>query len=177
MQEQRMRHDGFPFASLTAMSMTSISDAVAYIVTSLLWFCQHGHSKSAYKGHCASHVKSDARCVCKPAYQICVYRCAAKILSLCQTLISQWWHCAQATEQVAEEQKEATARTAKMRTLGNIRLIAELFKKSVVPEKIVLVCVQDLMGDPKQEPSENNVEVCRMVPMFPSPATLSQPPP
>lgn len=47
-----------------------------------------------------------------------------------------------------------------MRTLGNIRLIAELFKKSVVPEKIVLVCVQDLMGDPKQEPSENNVEVC-----------------
>ena len=46
-----------------------------------------------------------------------------------------------------------------MRTLGNIRLIAELFKKSVVPEKIVLVCVQDLMGDPKQEPSENNVEV------------------
>lgn len=65
----------------------------------------------------------------------------------------------QATEQVAEEQKEATARTAKMRTLGNIRLIAELFKKSVVPEKIVLVCVQDLIGDPKQEPSENNVEV------------------
>lgn len=68
--------------------------------------------------------------------------------------------CVQATEQVPEELKESTARTAKMRTLGNIRLIAELFKKSVVPEKIVLVCVQDLMGDPKQEPSENNVEVC-----------------
>ena len=47
-----------------------------------------------------------------------------------------------------------------MRTLGNIRLIAELFKKSVVPEKIVHMCVSDLTGDAKQEPSENNVEVC-----------------
>ena len=46
-----------------------------------------------------------------------------------------------------------------MRTLGNIRLIAELFKKSVVPEKIVHMCVSDLTGDAKQEPSENNVEV------------------
>ena len=47
-----------------------------------------------------------------------------------------------------------------MRTLGNIRLIAELFKKSVVPEKIVHMCVSDLTGDAKEEPSENNVEVC-----------------
>ena len=46
-----------------------------------------------------------------------------------------------------------------MRTLGNIRLIAELFKKSVVSEKIVQVCIQDLMGDAKSEPSEDNVEV------------------
>ena len=67
----------------------------------------------------------------------------------------------QAIEKVAEEQKEATARTAKMRTLGNIRLIAELFKKSVVPEKIVHMCVQDLIGDAKQEPIENNVEASR----------------
>ena len=57
-----------------------------------------------------------------------------------------------------EEQKESTVRTAKMRTLGNIRLIAELFKKSVVPEKIVHMCVQDLIGDAKHEPTENNVE-------------------
>ena len=66
----------------------------------------------------------------------------------------------QAIESAAEELKEASARTAKMRTLGNIRLIAELFKKSVVPEKIVHVCIQDLMGDTKQEASEDNVEVC-----------------
>ena len=65
----------------------------------------------------------------------------------------------QAIEQVPEEQKESITRTAKMRTLGNIRLIAELFKKSVVPEKIVHMCIQDLTGDAKQEPSENNVEV------------------
>lgn len=68
--------------------------------------------------------------------------------------------CIQAIESVPEEQKEAVARGAKMRTLGNIRLIAELFKKSVVPEKIVHMCVSDLTGDAKQEPSENNVEVC-----------------
>lgn len=49
-----------------------------------------------------------------------------------------------------------------MRTLGNIRLIAELFKKSVVPEKIVHMCIQDLTGDAKHEPSENNVEVNNM---------------
>lgn len=59
-----------------------------------------------------------------------------------------------------EEQKEGVARGAKMRTLGNIRLIAELFKKSVVPEKIVHMCVSDLTGDAQEEPSENNVEVC-----------------
>ena len=70
------------------------------------------------------------------------------------------WPCVQAIESVPEEQKEAVARGAKMRTLGNIRLIAELFKKSVVPEKIVHMCVSDLTGDAKQEPSENNVEVC-----------------
>ena len=69
----------------------------------------------------------------------------------------------QAIQQVAEEQKESVTRTAKMRTLGNIRLIAELFKKSVVPEKIVHMCIQDLTGDAKQEPSENNVEVRRNV--------------
>jgi len=65
----------------------------------------------------------------------------------------------QAIEQVPQEQKESATRTAKMRTLGNIRLIAELFKKSVVPEKIVHMCIQDLTGDAKHEPSENNVEV------------------
>ena len=71
-----------------------------------------------------------------------------------------WALYVQAIELVPEEQKEAVARGAKMRTLGNIRLIAELFKKSVVPEKIVHMCVSDLTGDAKQEPSENNVEVC-----------------
>ena len=68
----------------------------------------------------------------------------------------------QAIEQVPQEQKESVTRTAKMRTLGNIRLIAELFKKSVVPEKIVHMCIQDLTGDAKHEPSENNVEVNNM---------------
>ena len=80
-------------------------------------------------------------------------------LSKCVSLL-------QAIEQVPQEQKESVTRTAKMRTLGNIRLIAELFKKSVVPEKIVHMCIQDLTGDAKHEPSENNVEVINMDPIF-----------
>lgn len=76
-------------------------------------------------------------------------------LSTCLSLL-------QAIEQVPQEQKESVTRTAKMRTLGNIRLIAELFKKSVVPEKIVHMCIQDLTGHDKHEPSENNVEVIKI---------------
>ena len=77
--------------------------------------------------------------------------------------------CFQAIASVPEDQKDAAARGAKMRTLGNIRLIAELFKKSVVPEKIVHMCVSDLTGDSKQEPSENNVEVCTVKLCIPLP--------
>ena len=46
-----------------------------------------------------------------------------------------------------------------MRTLGNIRLIAELFNKGIVAERIVTVCITELLGDPKADPIEDNVEV------------------
>lgn len=86
------------------------------------------------------------------------------LLNTCQEEFEGAAAARQAIEQVPEEQKESITRTAKMRTLGNIRLIAELFKKSVVPEKIVHMCIQDLTGDAKQEPSENNVEaVCELL--------------
>ena len=46
-----------------------------------------------------------------------------------------------------------------MRTLGNIRLIAELYKQDVVSEKILHACIQQMLGDGKSDPVEDDVEV------------------
>jgi len=59
----------------------------------------------------------------------------------------------------ASEREEAE-RQVKSRTLGNIRLIAELFNKGIVAERIVTVCIEELLGDIKADPVEDNVEVC-----------------
>jgi len=66
---------------------------------------------------------------------------------------------AQALKDSPEEEREGLARAAKMRTMGNIRLIAELFKQDVVNEKILAVCIQEMLGDGKGEPHEDDVEV------------------
>ena len=50
-------------------------------------------------------------------------------------------------------------RDLKKRTLGITRLIAELYKKSVVKEPVVHVCISELLGSPKEKPLEDNVEV------------------
>ena len=57
------------------------------------------------------------------------------------------------------EEKDEAERRVKMRTLGNIRLIAELFNKGIVAERIVTVCITELIGDLKADPIEDNVEV------------------
>jgi hypothetical protein len=50
-------------------------------------------------------------------------------------------------------------RKVKQRTLGNIRLISHLYKSEVVNEKILHYCIQDMLGDGKSDPVEDNVEV------------------
>ena len=57
------------------------------------------------------------------------------------------------------EDREAAARALKLRLLGNIRLISELFKQKALSDKIVHACVQTLMGDGKSIPNDDNVEV------------------
>ena len=64
----------------------------------------------------------------------------------------------QALKSVPDEERERAERKVKLRTLGNIRLIAELYKQDVVPEKILHACIQDMLGDGKSEPVEDNVE-------------------
>ena len=56
-------------------------------------------------------------------------------------------------------EKDEAERKVKNRTLGNIRLIAELFNKGIIAERIVIVCIEELIGDAKADPSEDNVEV------------------
>lgn len=63
---------------------------------------------------------------------------------------------------VSVEEQEVKARNLKQRTLGIFRLIAELYKKAILPEKIMLQIVSDLFWEesasPKTVPHEDFLE-------------------
>ncbi|KAL0547987.1 hypothetical protein IC582_012426 [Cucumis melo] len=61
------------------------------------------------------------------------------------------------------EEREVNRTKARRRMLGNIRLIGELYKKKMITEKIMHVCIKKLLGQ-YQNPDEEDIEaLCKLM--------------
>ncbi len=69
--------------------------------------------------------------------------------------------CLQALSKLADPAAhEEAERTVKKRTLGNMRLISELYKLDMVKDWIMTACLEDLLTATKGKvPPEHNIEV------------------
>mmetsp|Transcript_13925 Transcript_13925/g.16778 ORF Transcript_13925/g.16778 Transcript_13925/m.16778 type:complete len:782 (+) Transcript_13925:82-2427(+) len=88
---------------------------------------------------------------------------------------------AQMTSDMTEEETEQMMRKVKLRTLGNIRLIGELFKEKMIMEKILHACITQLLNhnktakNSKEVPPEENVEaLCNLLKTVGATLDLSQ---
>ncbi len=82
---------------------------------------------------------------------------ACIILPAC--LVALFNNCLQEIKTLPAELRADAEKRAKQRLLGNIRLIAELFNKAQVNDRIMLLILADLLGGVDNDPPEDSVEV------------------
>ena len=81
------------------------------------------------------------------------------LLNTCQEEFEGAAQARAALESITDApEREAAERKVKLRTLGNIRLIGELYKAKMIVERILHSCIGELLGKPKTDPPEENIE-------------------
>jgi len=79
-----------------------------------------------------------------------------EILSMCQEVFES--KTTQPPESLSEEDSEILRIQEKKKVIGNVRLIGELFKVNLIPAKIVLICIRELIN-PELESFPKTIEV------------------